>query len=56
MVVLPVALAVSLHAGDALRLALDELHPPPNKLVANLPYNVAVPALLHLLAGDTGIE
>ncbi len=35
--------------ADALRLArLDG--PPPTALVANLPYNVAVPVLLHLLA------
>jgi 16S rRNA (adenine1518-N6/adenine1519-N6)-dimethyltransferase len=37
-------------AADALRL--DELPgPAPTALVANLPYNVAVPVLLHLLAG-----
>ena len=36
-------------AADALRLtALDG--PPPTALVANLPYNVSVPVLLHLLA------
>ncbi|MGP4112191.1 16S rRNA (adenine(1518)-N(6)/adenine(1519)-N(6))-dimethyltransferase RsmA [Streptomyces sp. 4N509B] len=39
------------HA-DALRLTPDELPgPPPDALVANLPYNVAVPVLLHLLEG-----
>lgn len=35
-------------AGDALRLT--DLPRPPNALVANLPYNVAVPVVLHLLA------
>lgn len=34
--------------ADALRLA-DVPGPPPTALVANLPYNVAVPVLLHLL-------
>lgn len=35
-------------AADALRI--DELPVPPTALVANLPYNVAVPVVLHLLA------
>ncbi|MGA1480373.1 MAG: 16S rRNA (adenine(1518)-N(6)/adenine(1519)-N(6))-dimethyltransferase RsmA [Candidatus Nanopelagicales bacterium] len=35
-------------AADALRI--DELPIPPTALVANLPYNVAVPVVLHLLA------
>jgi 16S rRNA (adenine1518-N6/adenine1519-N6)-dimethyltransferase len=36
--------------ADALRLAPGDLPgPPPTALVANLPYNVAVPALLHAL-------
>ena len=34
--------------GDALRVT-DLPGPPPTALVANLPYNVAVPVLLHLL-------
>ncbi len=43
------------HTADALRLRLDDLFDdpadrPPTALVANLPYNVAVPVLLHLLA------
>ena len=37
-------------AGDALRVAASDLPAPPSVLVANLPYNVAVPVLLHLLA------
>ncbi|GAA4671366.1 MULTISPECIES: 16S rRNA (adenine(1518)-N(6)/adenine(1519)-N(6))-dimethyltransferase RsmA [Amycolatopsis] len=35
---------------DALRLRAEELPEPPSTLVANLPYNVAVPVVLHLLA------
>lgn len=41
---------LSVHERDALRLAADELVPAPTALVANLPYNVAVPVVLHLLA------
>ena len=41
-------------AGDALRV--DELPHPPTRLVANLPYNVSVPVLLHLLATFGSIE
>ncbi|MFE9325144.1 16S rRNA (adenine(1518)-N(6)/adenine(1519)-N(6))-dimethyltransferase RsmA [Nocardia sp. NPDC052278] len=36
--------------ADALRIRADRLPAPPSALVANLPYNVAVPVLLHLLA------
>ncbi|MBT8225325.1 MAG: 16S rRNA (adenine(1518)-N(6)/adenine(1519)-N(6))-dimethyltransferase RsmA [Dactylosporangium sp.] len=37
--------------ADALRLTEDDVPgPPPTALVANLPYNVAVPVLLHALA------
>jgi 16S rRNA (adenine1518-N6/adenine1519-N6)-dimethyltransferase len=37
--------------ADALRLTGSDLpEPPPTALVANLPYNVAVPVVLHLLA------
>ncbi|MGH3623962.1 MAG: 16S rRNA (adenine(1518)-N(6)/adenine(1519)-N(6))-dimethyltransferase RsmA, partial [Sciscionella sp.] len=37
------------HA-DALRLRADELRPAPTAMVANLPYNVAVPLVLHAFA------
>ncbi|MCT2593047.1 16S rRNA (adenine(1518)-N(6)/adenine(1519)-N(6))-dimethyltransferase RsmA [Streptomyces sp. N2-109] len=41
--------------SDAMRL--EELPgPPPTALVANLPYNVAVPVLLHMLATFPSIE
>lgn len=42
------------HA-DALRVT-ELPGPPPTALVANLPYNVAVPVLLHMLATFPGIE
>jgi 16S rRNA (adenine1518-N6/adenine1519-N6)-dimethyltransferase len=41
---------VSLHWGDALALDLRGLEPPPRKLVANLPYNVATPIVAESLA------
>jgi 16S rRNA (adenine1518-N6/adenine1519-N6)-dimethyltransferase len=40
--------ALTVLAGDALRLAAVP-DPQPTALVANLPYNVAVPVVLHLL-------
>ncbi|MGQ0629441.1 MAG: 16S rRNA (adenine(1518)-N(6)/adenine(1519)-N(6))-dimethyltransferase RsmA [Sporichthyaceae bacterium] len=36
-------------AGDALRIQAAELAAEPTALVANLPYNIAVPVLLHAL-------
>jgi 16S rRNA (adenine1518-N6/adenine1519-N6)-dimethyltransferase len=47
---------VDLHWGDALALDLDSLEPPPAKLVANLPYNVATPIVAESLAGLPSIE
>ena len=40
---------VRIHVGDALRFDYDSLDPVPNRLVANLPYNVASPLVLMLL-------
>ena len=40
---------VRVHEGDALRFDYDTLDPLPNRLVANLPYNVASPLVLMLL-------
>jgi 16S rRNA (adenine1518-N6/adenine1519-N6)-dimethyltransferase len=40
---------VRIHEGDALRFDYETLDPTPNKLVANLPYNVASPLVLMLL-------
>ncbi|MEU7763944.1 16S rRNA (adenine(1518)-N(6)/adenine(1519)-N(6))-dimethyltransferase RsmA [Nocardia sp. NPDC049190] len=42
--------ALSVVEADALRVAASDLPAAPTALVANLPYNVAVPVLLHLLA------
>jgi 16S rRNA (adenine1518-N6/adenine1519-N6)-dimethyltransferase len=39
-----------LHVIEADALHLKEVHPIPTALVANLPYNVSVPVLLHLFA------
>ncbi|HTX95796.1 MAG TPA: 16S rRNA (adenine(1518)-N(6)/adenine(1519)-N(6))-dimethyltransferase RsmA [Mycobacterium sp.] len=41
---------------DVLTLRRDELAAEPTAVVANLPYNVAVPALLHLLAEFPSIQ
>jgi 16S rRNA (adenine1518-N6/adenine1519-N6)-dimethyltransferase len=43
--------ALTVISADALRV--DALPEPPTAVVANLPYNVAVPVLLHLLATFT---
>jgi 16S rRNA (adenine1518-N6/adenine1519-N6)-dimethyltransferase len=40
---------VELVFGDALRLELGSLDPPPTKLVANLPYNIATPLVVESL-------
>jgi 16S rRNA (adenine1518-N6/adenine1519-N6)-dimethyltransferase len=44
------AARVTVLNADALRVGQDDLPAPPSMLVANLPYNVAVPVVLHLLA------
>ena len=41
---------LSVHHLDALTIEREDLDPHPTALVANLPYNVAVPVVLHLLA------
>ncbi|MFG2165831.1 16S rRNA (adenine(1518)-N(6)/adenine(1519)-N(6))-dimethyltransferase RsmA [Micromonospora chersina] len=47
----PDAARLTVHHGDALRVTAGDLaDPAPTALVANLPYNVAVPVVLHLLA------
>ena len=40
---------VIVHEGDALRFDYSALDPAPNKLAANLPYNIASPLVLRLL-------
>ena len=42
---------VELEFGDALELDLAAAEPPPTKLVANLPYNVATPIVVESLDG-----
>ncbi|MGK8510243.1 16S rRNA (adenine(1518)-N(6)/adenine(1519)-N(6))-dimethyltransferase RsmA [Nocardia asiatica] len=46
---------LSVVEADALRVSAGDLPAAPTALVANLPYNVAVPVLLHLLAELPGI-
>jgi 16S rRNA (adenine1518-N6/adenine1519-N6)-dimethyltransferase len=40
---------VRIHEGDALRFDYSGLDPAPNKLAANLPYNIASPLVMKLL-------
>jgi 16S rRNA (adenine1518-N6/adenine1519-N6)-dimethyltransferase len=47
---------VELVFADALALPLGALEPPPNKLVANLPYQVATPLVVESLDGVPTIE
>jgi len=47
---------VELQFGDALRLDLASLDPPPTKLVSNLPYNVATPLVVESLDGLPALE
>lgn len=42
---------VRVHEGDALRFDYAGLDPAPNRMAANLPYNVASPLVLMLLEG-----
>ncbi len=44
---------VVVHEGDALAFDYASLTPRPNKMVANLPYNVASPLILRLLEDAT---
>lgn len=47
---------VSLVFGDALRIDLGALDPPPTKLVANLPYNIATPTVVESLERLPSLE
>src|SRR5712691_9359471 len=47
---------VAVVAADALHVAARDLPAVPSVLVANLPYNVAVPVLLHLLAAVSSLR
>ncbi|MEV4809675.1 16S rRNA (adenine(1518)-N(6)/adenine(1519)-N(6))-dimethyltransferase RsmA [Micromonospora avicenniae] len=53
----PHAARLTVHHADALRVTAADLgDPAPTALVANLPYNVAVPVVLHLLAELPGLR
>ncbi|MBR1658428.1 MAG: ribosomal RNA small subunit methyltransferase A [Synergistaceae bacterium] len=41
--------ALNVHWGDAVRFDYDELRPFPNKVVANIPYNITTPLISELL-------
>nr|MDT0658123.1 16S rRNA (adenine(1518)-N(6)/adenine(1519)-N(6))-dimethyltransferase RsmA [Micromonospora sp. DSM 115978] len=48
---------LTVHTADALRVTAAQIgDPAPTALVANLPYNVAVPVVLHLLAELPGLR
>jgi 16S rRNA (adenine1518-N6/adenine1519-N6)-dimethyltransferase len=47
---------LTVHTADALRVTAGDFDPAPTMLVANLPYNVAVPVVLHLLAELPGLR
>ncbi len=47
---------VSVVWGDAMKVVLGDLHPKPNKLVANLPYSIATPILLRSIAELPSVE
>ena len=47
---------VELVLGDALTLPLEALDPPPGKLVANLPYQIATPLIAESLDGLPTLE
>lgn len=47
---------VTLHLADALELDLGALRPPPDKVVANLPYSVAATAILRTIDELPGVQ
>jgi 16S rRNA (adenine1518-N6/adenine1519-N6)-dimethyltransferase len=47
---------VDLIWGDAMKVELDRLQPPPTKMVANLPYSIATPLLIRTIAELPSIE
>lgn len=47
---------VRIHEADALRFDYGALSPPPNRLAANLPYNIASPLVLRLLEEVPSLE
>lgn len=47
---------VRLHWGDAMRIDIGALRPPPTAMVANLPYSIATPILLESIHAAPTIE
>jgi len=47
---------VDLVWGDAMKVDLGRLQPPPDKMVANLPYSIATPLLIRTIAELPSIE
>jgi 16S rRNA (adenine1518-N6/adenine1519-N6)-dimethyltransferase len=47
---------VRLHFGDAMRLDLASLDPPPDRVVANLPYSIATPLIVRTIEELPGVE
>ena len=47
---------VDLVWGDAMKVDLERLQPPPNKMVANLPYSIATPLLIKTITQLPSIE
>jgi 16S rRNA (adenine1518-N6/adenine1519-N6)-dimethyltransferase len=47
---------LSIVAGDALEIDLAQITPPPRKIVANLPYNIATPLLIGWLGAAGAYE
>jgi len=47
---------VELHFGDAMRLDLAGIDPPPDRMVANLPYSIATPLIVRTIAELDGLD
>ncbi len=47
---------VDLVWGDAMKVDLGRLQPPPNKMVANLPYSIATPLLVRTISDLPSLE
>jgi 16S rRNA (adenine1518-N6/adenine1519-N6)-dimethyltransferase len=53
---LEAAANVELHWADVMRMEFAALDPPPNAMVANLPYSVATPVIVRTLVEIPGLE
>lgn len=45
-----------IHNYDALKFDYETLDPPPDKMVSNLPYNIATPLLIKILSSTSSIK